>query len=215
LTLRACRFAVCILLCLATPVLAAPDAREAARLAIQTLDLQTELPGAPKPEDPGFWDLYLPPVVVEAILWSALIVGAGIIVWSLADSLPMFDRSRRIVLPRDGAASATGDALEEAQIEADDLANEGQFVEAMHVLLLQSLTELRHRLGLRFAESLTSREILRLSRISAHARLALANIVGDVERTYFGAQAANLQDYRVCRDNFHAFKLALTEEPAQ
>ncbi len=44
---------------------------------------------------------------------------------------------------------------------ADELAAEGRFVEAMHVLLLQALADMRRRLDEQFADSLTSREILR------------------------------------------------------
>ncbi len=208
------RFAVAMLMSLAGPVEAAPSPHEAAKLAIRTLDLQTNLPDATPPPDDSFWNFHVPPEVVEAMLWGALILGVGIVIWSVWDSLPVFDRSRRVVLGADGQVIAV-DKLAEAQLEADDLANQGQFVEAMHVLLLQSLAELRHRLDLRFAESLTSREILRLSRLSAAARAALATIVRDVERTYFGAKPADIEDYRACRENFDAFKLALAHEGGQ
>jgi hypothetical protein len=79
----------------------------------------------------------------------------------------------------------------------------------MHVLLLHSLSEIRRQLGEQFADSLTSREILRVARLTAAARTALRDIVGAVERTYFGAYPAQQGDYAACRQDFATLQQAL------
>jgi len=83
----------------------------------------------------------------------------------------------------------------------------------MHVLLLQSLSEMRKRLDLRFADSLTSREIMRRASVSKRARTALHDIVAAVERAYFGEHPAEAADYAACRTRFRTFSHALHDDP--
>ena len=91
---------------------------------------------------------------------------------------------------------------EDAEIEADDLARQGHYGEAMHVLLLKSLAEIRTRLGVSFAASLTSREIVRRVQLPQTGRGALVAIVQSVERTYYGGRPASREDYSGCREEF-------------
>jgi hypothetical protein len=79
----------------------------------------------------------------------------------------------------------------------------------MHVLLLHSLAEIRRQLGEKFADSLTSREIVRGARLTTTARTALRDIVAAVERTYFGPYPAAAGDYATCRQNFETLAQAL------
>ena len=79
------------------------------------------------------------------------------------------------------------------------------------MLLLQGLDEMRRRLDQRFADSLTSREIMRRAKVSSGAKAALRDIVDWVERAYFGAYPAGAEDYAACRKSFVAFAEALKE----
>ncbi len=106
----------------------------------------------------------------------------------------------------DGVAARTPAAVLGA---ADELAAEGRFVEAMHVLLLQGLADIRQGLDEQFADSLTSREILRSTRLSDAGRAALRDIVNRVEWTYFGRHPAASADYAACRASFNALAQAL------
>ena len=92
---------------------------------------------------------------------------------------------------------------------ADELAGEGRYAEAMHVLLLRGLADIRARLDEPFADSLTSREILRSTRLPDKARDSLRDVVGRVEWTYFGEYPAGQQDYAACRTSFNALERAL------
>jgi len=186
------------------PLSAAPSPGEAARAAIRKHDLQDRMPVGRPPADPWF---RIDPDILRILLWASVILGAAVVIYSLRDSLPMFDRSRKLSAADDERmADANADAMDEARLAADDLAKLGRFVDAMHVLLLQCLTELRKRLDISFADSLTSREILHRVQLSDAGRAAFATIVREVERTHFGEQAADLRDYLLCRDQFEALK---------
>ena len=217
-----CAFAL-LLLPLAAPA-AEDDARLRAQEIIRQHDIQAQMPGstqvvsaepskpAPPPERPPEQKplLVLPDWVVKTLLWVAILGGVAIILWSLRDYVPAFQRQRftpPAAAPEETAAPER--KLDAAQDQADDLAGQGRFVEAMHVLLLQSLAEMRRRLHLTFADSLTSREILRESALPGPASAALTEIIQRVETTYFGRQPANAEDYRACRSDFDTLRKAL------
>jgi hypothetical protein len=79
----------------------------------------------------------------------------------------------------------------------------------MHVLLLQALAEIRVRLNEQFADSLTSREILRSKQLSDELRHPLRDVVNRVEWTYFGEHPAEQNDYLACRSSFAALARSL------
>jgi hypothetical protein len=97
----------------------------------------------------------------------------------------------------------------EQVVAADELAQQGRFVDAMHVLLLQGLADIRRHLDEQFADSLTSREILRSTKLSDQGRVSLRDIITRVEWTYFGEHPAGSSDYAACRDSFNALARAL------
>jgi hypothetical protein len=178
-------------------------AREAAR----DLGVQTKLPAGAAEDrfEPSDFHLDLPENVADIILWSAIIAGTCLILWAMRDSLPSF----RGAGPRDPLVDRQAsllpisvERLEEAGIDADELARDGRVVEAMHLLLLRSFAELKRSLDLRFADSLTSREILSRLPIPTTALEALSDIVARVELAYFGNRFAGTEDYRVCRRSF-------------
>jgi hypothetical protein len=96
-----------------------------------------------------------------------------------------------------------------ARLEADDLARAGRYAEAMHVLLLRSLAELRDKLKVTFADSLTSREILRRAPLGELGRAAFAEIVRAVERVVFGGARADAAAYQACRESYEALRRSL------
>jgi hypothetical protein len=144
------------------------------------------------------------------VLWLAIVIGLACLAYVGKDVIPLWRRTG------DGAwgETATGgevaaQSAELATMAADELAEQGRFVEAMHVLLLRSLADIRERLGERFADSLTSREILRGARLSDPGRALLRDIIARVEWTYFGEHPAAASDYQACRDSFNALARTL------
>ena len=71
--------------------------------------------------------------------------------------------------------------------------------EALHLLLLYCLGELRRRFGLGLPPALTSREILGLSALPEIRRTGLSVIVSAVEISHFGGRPVDEATYRSCR----------------
>jgi hypothetical protein len=180
------------------------DVQALAQQAIQRLGLQTELLRQPEPFQ---WEFNLPPET----LWVVVIVGVGMLLYIFRDMIPMFRISRDAAWTGDetGAAETGRPAAGMVLGAADELAAQGRFVEAMHVLLLQALAEIRVRLNEQFADSLTSREILRSKQLSDELRHPLRDVVSRVEWSYFGEHPAEQNDYLACRSSFAALARSL------
>jgi hypothetical protein len=180
------------------------EAQALAQQAIQRLGLQTELLRQPEPFQ---WELHLPPET----LWLVVIAGVGMLLYIFRDMIPMFRIRRDAAWTGDetGAAETGRPAAGMALGAADELAAQGRYVEAMHVLLLQALAEIRVRLNEQFADSLTSREILRSKQLSDELRHPLRDVVSRVEWSYFGEHPAEQNDYLACRSSFAALARSL------
>jgi hypothetical protein len=195
-----------------TPAVAhAPDVpadlvETAAKDSIRSLDLQTEL----KTDDSQ--PIRMTPIrIPQGVLWLALILAVALLLYALREELMNLFRRAETGWepPPPGTGEVKLGSETDALMAADRLSREGNFVEAMHVLLLHSLAEIRRQLGEKFADSLTSREIVRVARVTATARTALRDIVAAVERTYFGRYPAAAGDYVSCRQNFETLQQAL------
>jgi len=175
---------------------------EATKASISALDLQTDFPRRVEPTR-----IPLP----AWIIWVLIIVLVAIVLFAMRDSL--LGLVRRSDEGWEAPAAAAGEpelALgADALAAADRLSREGRFVEAMHMLLLQGLTDIREQLRETFADSLTSREILRGARLGPAGRTSLRDIIAAVERTYFGGYPAQAQDYADCRRSFDTLRHAL------
>jgi hypothetical protein len=181
---------------------------EAADRAIHRLDLQRDIPHDPVEADSPSWDFKLP-VGVQWVLAAGLAV---VLIYVLRDAIPGLGRGRPDDWSYDGAGPGLGDGMRSASeslASADALAALGRFAEAMHVLLLYSLTEIRRRLRVEFADSLTSREIVRSARLPDAGKAALTGIVARVEAVYFGDHPADRADYESCRNGFVALQSVL------
>ena len=181
------------------------EVQQRAEQAIRRLNLQTDFPVVPEP--PGFKLPSFPP----ELLWIVIAAAVAVLLYAFRDLIPILrsapgedwasDEARQGDRKVGTPAAALG--------TADQLAAEGRFVEAMHVLLLQGLAAIRVGLDEEFADSLTSREILRSARLSDTGRSSLRDIVDRVELTYFGQRPAALADYVACRTSFNALTQAL------
>jgi hypothetical protein len=184
---------------------AADDVQKLAEQTIRRLDLQTDFPHVPEPQSP--FRLQLTPEV----LWAIIIIAIGIMLYAFRDMIPGFGLGRGSAWSDDDAAS--GDSKlrtpEATLVEADELAAHGNFVDAMHALLLQGLANMRERLNEQFADSFTSREILYSTKLPQDGRNSLHDIVTRVEWAYFGERPATKTDYEACRASFNALTLAL------
>ena len=104
------------------------------------------------------------------------------------------------------ASAASAARMERAGGEADALAVCGNYAEAIHVLLLRTLEELRLRSGAGFAASLTSRELLRGLELPQEQRRLFGEIIGRVEVSWFGPHEPDAEEYAACRRDFERLK---------
>jgi hypothetical protein len=182
-----------------------PAAIEQARAAVVShSDLQLQLPGAEEP--PPLPSIKIP----AALLWALVALGVLFVLYHLRDIIPGWPRSAVEEWAASGdGAGLTGQSPADIRLTADELAREGRYVEAMHMLLLKGLADIRQRLNEQFADSLTSREIMRRARLSDAGAAALRDIVLGVERTYFGEHPAGPPEYEACRRRFDELSAAL------
>jgi hypothetical protein len=206
-----CAFLAAIVAGLWTSPLAAQapqDVQALAEQAIRRLDLQTELLREPEPL--GF-DLDLPPETV----WVGVIIGVAVLLYAFRDMIPVLRAGPGGTWAEDTDASEMGSRAPEVALgAADDLAAQGRFVEAMHVLLLHAFAEIRRRLDEQFADSMTSREILRSNQLTDDLRRPLREVINRVEWTYFGEHSAVRDDYLACRSSFSLLAHALQKNAA-
>ena len=149
--------------------------------------------------------------VARALMWIVIVVVGVLVLGYLAREVIGFNRRSRARAEANGAATKTGggiekDAVEATLAEADRLSQAGRFGEAIHVLLMCCLGELRRRRrDAQLAPSLTSREILARLSLPERAAAAFAAIVGAVELSHFGGRPADAGQYQARRDDFLRF----------
>jgi hypothetical protein len=174
-------------------------------------DYQTEMPQEQPAQQ---FQQFAPPLeipdiareIIRIVLITLLAVGALLLLFFLLNALPTLkERLKRRAASHDQvgvtpiASDADRERLEIALSEADRLARQGAFGEALHLLLLYCLNEMRRRFGLGLPASLTSREILGLSVLPEIRRTGLSVIVSAVEISHFGGRPADETTYRLCR----------------
>lgn len=204
---------------IASPIAASeaspPDPRTAINDAIRSQRVQTELPGIKKEElekklrdrgparRPASDTPSISAASANTMLWIALAVFLLVLVMTIVENLRLDKRVRN---RKSSEPEADRDAVKErmavARKDADVLAESENYADAMHTLLLQSLNEMRRRLGISFAASLTSREILRRTSLDQAAHTALSDIIARVEISYFGSHKPTKEEYLACRQSY-------------
>lgn len=89
--------------------------------------------------------------------------------------------------------------------EADKLAAEGRFAEAVHLLLFRSIEDIQTRQAGGVPPSLTAREIGGLASLPRRARTALSPIIAIVERSFFGGRAVDRAGWERARASYEQF----------
>lgn len=89
--------------------------------------------------------------------------------------------------------------------EADRLAGEARYAEAVHHLLLRSVEDMRRRRPHIVRPALTSRDLAHMPGIPAAPRHLFAEIATVVERSLFGGRAINADEWSRCRTAYTDF----------
>lgn len=89
--------------------------------------------------------------------------------------------------------------------DADALAAQGKFAEAVHLLLFRSIDDIQEKHSGIVGRSLTSREIGALSILPSAVRDALSPIIRIVERSFFGGRDVDETGWREARASYETF----------
>jgi hypothetical protein len=147
----------------------------------------------------------------EAVFWCGVAIVAGLVLYFLGREVLRYRRREKPAMQRAGdnlpdwrPPVARARAL---LADADRLAAQGKFAEAVHHLLFRSIEDIDERRPRTLSPALTSRDIARIEALPAPARMAFGRITASVERSYFGGHALDAQDYAECRHSYEAFAL--------
>jgi hypothetical protein len=181
---------------------------------LDTRGLQLDFKAVEPPKPPPGWTRYLVEAiqfilpVLKYVFWAGLIAGAGLILWmivaEIADSRDPKKRSKAAPVDWRPTEQAARTLLE----DADRLAAEGRFAEAIHLLLFRSIEDLSGRRPGLVRPALTSRDIAGLEVLPPDARGAFARIAAAVERSFFAARPVDADDFASCRGDYEAFAFA-------
>ncbi|MCR9269149.1 MAG: hypothetical protein NXH72_04085 [Hyphomonadaceae bacterium] len=89
--------------------------------------------------------------------------------------------------------------------DADALAAQGRFAEAVHLLLFKSIDDIQEQKSGVIGRSLTAREIGALGVLPETVRDALSPIIRVVERSFFGGQTVNERGWKEARASYETF----------
>lgn len=164
----------------------------------------------------GWIDSFLPSAPwAKIFLWTVIALAAAtllIVLWrGLRDGRWEWPFRRRL-LASDAPAPEEEWRPEEAPArawleEADRLAGEGRYAEAIHHLLLRSVDDIARRRPRLVRPALTSRELAAASAVPAAARDLFARIAAMVERSLFGGRDIEAADWSAARGAYADFVL--------
>jgi hypothetical protein len=151
-------------------------------------------------------------------LWAVITLAAIALLWMIVERV----RHGEWRLPRRGkraAAESAADDPEAAWIpdeapvrawlrEADALATEGRFAEAIHLLLFRSVEDIQRRRPAAVRPALTSRELASSAAIPRTARAMFARIAGAVEASVFGGRPVDAGGWADARAAYADFAAA-------
>ena len=89
--------------------------------------------------------------------------------------------------------------------DVEDLARQGRFGEAIHLLLLHLFAALQRRPATAPAPAHTGREVLARTRLASQAHEALGVLVLAAEKIHFGGRPASQEDYEACLGHYRRF----------
>ncbi len=193
------------------------DVNRAVKNVLADSGIQTEYPGGeaepPPPEDrasrPPERPRSRPPVgaggsaILSTVLWVLVgVVAALLVFWAVRE----FKGYVRPVRTEEAVPVATPHAPPaEAELgDAEALAEEGRYDDAVHVLLLRALRSLETEGSP--VSSNTSREVIGAAALEHEAREAVTELVRAVELSLFGGRPAGEAGYRASVDHYRRFQ---------
>jgi len=184
---------------------------------LKAKDLQLKFVAMPEPKVPE-WAKALARLLESLAPVFKYIFWAGLAVVVLAILVLIGREIWRVRLARLGKKPKTGAAAEtwrpdEGQAralleDADRLAADGRFGEAVHLILYRSIEDLAGRKPGAVRPALTSRDIAGMDAMPPPARGAFGHIAQVVERTFFGGREIGQAEFADCRGAYERFAFA-------
>lgn len=149
---------------------------------------------------------------VRMILWTLIALAAALLVYVVVQRIRTGEwrlPRRRFAAPADMAEEEEESPLFVAKPswlqEADALAAQGLFAQAVHHLLFRSIEDIAYRRPQLVRPALTSREIAGAGAIPTKARELFAAIAALVERSLFGGRPVSQDDWASARAAYASF----------
>jgi hypothetical protein len=150
----------------------------------------------------------------RALLWIVIAAGAAALLWALYNRVRHGEwrlRPRRRTatagLPPEDDWTPDEAGARSWLEEADALAREGRFAEAIHHLLFRSIDDIASRRPALVRPALTSRELAASRTLPSRARELFAGIARDVERSLFGGRPVSEGEWIEARKSYSDFAL--------
>ncbi len=154
------------------------------------------------------------------ILFIVIALGAAALAWALFNRIKhgewrLGPKRSAFVEPADVEEEWTPDATGARSWleEADALADEGRFADAIHHLLFRSIEDIGRRRPVVVRPALTSRELAAAQGIPGRARELFAAIALLVERSLFGGRNVGETEWRSARSAYSEFALPAAWRP--
>ena len=201
------------------PNSAAHGLEAAHRALLQRRDLQFDLPGfkPPTPREPPHWlkalgdflgSLFggLGPIM-EVLFWGLVAAAVAGVIFLIAREVGWTEIIRKRRKPRLAPVDYRPDAEVARALlaDADELAAQGRFAEAVHILLLRSIEDMQRFRPGSVRPAATSRDIAGLEVLPVTARPAFAAMAERVEVSLFGARAVDAEGFARARSDYEAF----------
>lgn len=200
------------------------------RALLQHRDIQFDFPAfePPKPQDPPGWLEALGRFfahifsatgqVLPYVFWGLVITAGLAILFLIAREAGWIEWS---AIGRKKKASASeaeyrpvGEVARALLDDADTLAAQGRYAEAVHTLLLRSIEDMRRFRPHAVRPAATSRDLSRLTILPEQARSAFVPMAEAVETSLFGGRPIGAEVYAACRTAYEAFAFPKTWSPA-
>jgi hypothetical protein len=146
------------------------------------------------------------------VFWAGVAIGGLIIVYMIVMELyrrrPRPRASAKAEAPAPKPEYRPAHARAQALLsEADRLAAEGRYSEAVRVLLHRSIEDIERAFATIIGPSLTAREIGALEPLSPQGRSVFGGIARAVELSLFGGRPLGAEDFARCREAYAGFAL--------
>ena len=137
------------------------------------------------------------------VFWIGVVLIAAAILYFIGREIlrrmPSGQTARTTAAPAKPEFRPTKERAQALLEEADRLAREGRYEEAVRVLLHRSINDIEDAFPALVAPSLTAREIGGLEQLSARGREVFARIARAVEKSLFGGRSLDAGEFAECR----------------